>query len=456
MEFHLINQILDLSKIEHNKLQIVYQQGDILHYLRYITESFYSAANANNVLLKLESNATEIWMDYDPEKIRQIISNLLSNAIKFTPSGGRVLLRVKEATEQLQIEVLDTGKGIAAEYLPHIFDRYYQVEEDVAQTGGTGIGLALTRELVSLLDGSIKVDSTLNEGTIFTILLPLRREAALQKVLPSFPMRTKKLETEKNASRQHLPTLLIVEDNLDVAEYLTLCLQAHYELSFAYNGQAGIEKALELTPDLIVADVMMPEKTGLELTDLLKTDERTSHIPILLLTAKADFESRLAGLKQGADVYLTKPFHQEELLVHLKNLLTLRQNLHTKYQKIALSSSKAYTFEQNDQEQIFLDKLRQYLMDELDNADLKASDAAKAIGMSRSNLYSKLSAITGMSFNIYLRTLRLNSAKELLLNSSLNISEIAYQVGFNDPAYFSKKFTQQFGESASSMKNKQH
>ncbi|MEM6700305.1 MAG: helix-turn-helix domain-containing protein, partial [Bacteroidota bacterium] len=241
-------------------------------------------------------------------------------------------------------------------------------------------------------------------------------------------------------------------DNLDVVEYITSCLEHDYELVYAYNGQAGIDRALELTPDLIVSDVMMPKKTGFEVTNTLKKDERTSHIPIVLLTAKADMESRLAGLKRGADVYLQKPFHPEELLVNLANLLALRQKLQAKYQQLALATDEPMASLVDDPEQTFLQKVRQYLAAELGNPNLKATDVAKALGMSRSNLYAKLSAVTGMSFNIYLRTLRLQKAKELLQTTSLTVSEVAYQVGFNRLNYFSEQFTKQFGVSPSGVR----
>ncbi|MEO0628653.1 MAG: ATP-binding protein, partial [Bacteroidota bacterium] len=246
---NLVNQMLDLSKVEHNKLDIDYQQGDILRYIRYIIESYYSVANTNNVLLKLDSEQTEIWMDYDSEKIRQIISNLLSNAIKYTPSGGKVILRLTQQAKTLKIEVEDSGQGIDAKHLPHIFDRFYQADDDVAKAGGTGIGLALTRELVRLLGGRIEVKSELGLGTTFTVLLPIKQEADVQEFTPSDIDQDRQVaafsHTQESSRSASLPSLLIIEDNLDVVEYLSLCLQSNYQLAFAYNGQAGIEQAFD-------------------------------------------------------------------------------------------------------------------------------------------------------------------------------------------------------------------
>lgn len=443
---NLVNQMLDLSKLDHNELAVNYEQGDILAYLRYLTESFHSLADANNITLKVESKQTEIWMDYDAEKIRQILSNLLSNAIKYTSSGGQVVLTAQEQAHQIHISVRDTGKGIAEADLPSIFNRYYQANDDIAKAGGTGIGLALTYELVKLLGGEIQATSELGKGTTVTFWLPIHRKVPIKQhehVAVSTITHPESTAINRTAPLKNLPKLLIVEDNRDVVEYLTACLQQQYDLIFAYNGQAGIEQALERTPDLIISDVMMPEKTGFELTDTLKKDERTSHIPIVLLTAKADIESKLAGLRRGADVYLPKPFYREELLVSLENLLSIRRKLQAKYQTLALATDTSEVA--NDQEALFLQKLRQLLEAALDDPNLKADDIAKQISMSRSNLYAKLTAVTGMSFNLYLRSLRLQKAKLLLTTTTLNISEIAYEVGFKTPSYFSTQFKKTFG-----------
>ncbi len=458
---NLVNQMLDLSKMEHGGLPIHYQQGDIVQYLRYIAESFYSLANANNVMLKVVSNEVKILLDYDEEKIRQIIANLLTNAIRHTPSGGKVVVEAAKTGDQLNIKIADTGTGIPEKDLPHIFNRFYQADEKMPRYGGTGIGLALTRELVKLLGGSITVESKLDKGTTFLITLPIRNNAPLLESqpitkaehVPNFPITTIKQQIQPKEA----PQLLIIEDNLDVVEYLNSCLETDYRLEYAYNGRTGIEKAFESIPDIIISDVMMPEKTGLEVTDALKNDARTSHIPIVLLTAKVDIESRIAGLQSGADVYLAKPFHQQELMVTLENLLDLRRKLQTKYQGMInedFVEDLENTVVPTDPEQLFLQKLNEAIEAQIDRPELSAEEVAKSIGVSRSNLYRKLSALTGMSFNIYLRTIRLNKAKVLLKDGSLNISEVAYQVGFANHSYFSKHFSKQFGQSPSQMREK--
>ncbi len=300
------------------------------------------------------------------------------------------------------------------------------------------------------MGGDISVESSTSPlgdrgvGTTFTVRLPLEQSPLTVKgephptssvkfppVKPSTELPDKpSTELPDSGSQPHRneanpsilqssnSSILLIEDNPDVVEYLADCLKEGYSIVFAYNGRAGIEKALETVPDLIISDVMMPEKDGFEVCDTLKNDERTSHIPIILLTAKADVESRIAGLRRGADAYLAKPFNQEELLVMVANLLEIRRKLQAKYRQSAV----------------------------LGDADLNAEEIGRQIGMSRSVLYAKLSALTGLSFNLYLRSLRLRKAQDLLLrHAEMNVSEVAYEVGFNDPRYFMRVFAEEFG-----------
>lgn len=450
---NLVNQLLDLSKVENDELKIHYIQGDIVRYVRYITESFHSLANFRNVLLKVESKETEIIMDYDTEKFRQILSNLLSNAIKYTPSGGRVTVDLQglgnlEGLPYLEIKVKDTGSGIPSEDLPNIFDRFYQANDKIAKAGGTGIGLALTKELVRLLGGEIKVESELGKGTIFKVLLPIRRKASDTKhVISNEQLRDDVQRTTINQPVNQA-TVLLIEDNPDVVEYLISCLEKHYQLEFAYNGNAGINKALETIPDIIISDIMMPEKDGFEVCDTLKKDERTSHIPIVLLTAKADIENRLAGLSRGADAYLAKPFHQEELLIRLQKLLELRQKLQVYYRSFSTESPKHTDIQtpiHPPLEGTFIKKVREIIENKLEDVDFGIPQLCRAVGLSRSQLHKKLKALTGLSTTLYIRDIRLQKAKKLLKGSEMNVSEVAYAVGFKDPKYFSRLFIEQFG-----------
>jgi len=471
----LINQILDLAKLESHSLKINYVQADVLPYLRYITQSLQSFANTQNILLRVESEVAEIEMDYDPERLLQIVHNLLSNAIKFTPDGGRVTLTITidhlstKNLAGLKLKVEDTGPGIPEADIQNIFDRFYQANNlEKAKTGGTGIGLSLTKELVHAMGGDITVKSETGKGSVFTVRLPITHEAEKLKdvgLLDQGAAIGKSGEPSgfkfSTSSKSDIdsPRILIVEDNPDVVEYIASCLQNIYQLGFAYNGRSGIGKALESTPDLILSDVMMPEKDGFEVCDFLKNDERTSHIPIILLTAKADIESRLAGLRKGADAYLSKPFNKEELLLTIQNLLESRRKLQAKYALTALEGvdsdiSEAQITEEVITENEFLKRLRAIIEENLSESNMDVDAICRKIGMGRTNLHNKLSALTGLSTTIYLRKLRLQKAKELLLTTEMNVSEVAYEVGFNDPKFFSRVFAEEYGVPPSEMKKK--
>ena len=462
----LINQILDLTKLESNTLTIHYIQGDILTYTRYIAESMHSFANTQNILLKVESDQPKIVMDYDPERFMQIIHNLLSNAIKFTPSGGKVILRAELKDKWLKISVIDSGFGIPSDQLPHLFERFYQANnQEHAKSGGTGIGLSLTRELVKAMHGDISVQSTVGVGSTFFIKLPVTN------ISPFVEIKDPKNEVKWNSTAtfthstnvnsigqngkatqdESFAHILIIEDNADVAEYLGSCLKERYTLEFAYNGQAGIEKALEKIPDIIVSDVMMPIKDGFEVVEKLKNDERTSHIPIILLTAKADVQSRLLGLRRGADAYISKPFHQEELLVTINNLLESRRKLQQLYlQKVLIPSSEVGT--DVDIEDGFLKKLHEVIEENYTDEDFGLTELCQKIRMSRSQLFRKMKALTNIAPSDLIRKHRLNKAKDLLKSGEVNVAEATWKVGFKDPSYFSKLYQEEFGETPSATR----
>lgn len=454
----LINQLLDLAKLESDELRINYVLGDVLPYLRYIAESLHSLANVRNVMLQVRSDHAPIMMDYDPERLQQIVYNLLSNAIKFTPTGGQVMLEAKAATDEqrarhLILRVSDTGVGIPASDLSRIFDRFQQADHLAkAHTGGTGIGLALTRELVHAMGGEISVESKLGEGTIFQVVLPIHRRAPMAALGETDPINEAKEYLQELAAspanaKDGRPQLLIMEDNPDVVEYLSSCLHDTYELTFAYNGRIGIETALEQVPDLIISDVMMPEKDGFEVCDTLKNDERSSHIPIVLLTARAGVEDRIAGLRRGADAYLAKPFHEEELRVTLENLFDLRRRLQQKYQDTVfeITTAPTTTASAADPESEFLVRARSAVIEHLSDASFTVGDLCQELAMSQPQLHRKLTALTGKNATLFIRSLRLAKAREMLQAGGKNVSEVAYEVGFSDPKYFSRVFTEEFG-----------
>jgi len=339
----LVDQMLDLSKVESGRLQLNFIQGDIVKFIQYLTESFKTYSGTKNILLTSYSEIDEMIMDYDRERIQHIISNLLSNAIKFTNEKGKIILHISKKNMEhnnantqgmLQIKIKDDGIGISEKGLPHVFDRFYQV--DASQTrrkGGTGIGLALTKELVDLMGGTISVKSTLGNGTEFTLLFPAtqnanlitsrEQEVALAKIKPIDVSEQKMttIESSPSSLQDDLPKLLVIEDNPDVFDYIKVCLNGRYEIFEAEDGQKGIDQAIEIIPDIIISDVMMPEKDGFEVTHFLKQDDRTSHIPIILLTGKVDDASRLEGLVKGADAYLAKPFNQQQIAQAVAQLM---------------------------------------------------------------------------------------------------------------------------------------
>lgn len=464
----LINQLLDLSKLENKSFQLNLEQKDIVPYLQYLTESFHSLANGKNLSLRFFSDTEHLVIDYDVEQIKQIMTNLLSNAIKFTDPGGDVKVRLTQDGKLLNIEVIDNGIGISENDQDLIFDRFYQVDANMTRKGeGTGIGLSHTRELVKLMGGQIKVKSDFGKGSIFQIELPIRRSApepieAQQEStfsegdtsldLPSALLSNKSKSSESVSSTDNstLPQLLLIEDNPDVVIYLRSCLEDQYQIDIAYNGRIGIEKAMENIPDLIISDVMMPEQDGFTVCDTLKNNERTSHIPLILLTAKADVASRIAGLRRGADAYLSKPFEKEELLIRLEQLIE-RQKRMVAYFSSKTQDLKSSFNEEKDRsesieiEDVFIKKIKSILEENIESEDFGLPQLCQKVGMSRSQLFRKMKALTGTAPSAFIKSYRLNKAKYLLENTDCNVAEAAYEVGFKDPSYFSKIFREEFG-----------
>ncbi|HLF63724.1 MAG TPA: ATP-binding protein, partial [Saprospiraceae bacterium] len=464
---HLINQLLDLSKLENKSFQLHLKQGDIVPYLRYLTESFQSYANGNNLSLRFFTQLESLVMDFDPEQIKQVLTNLISNALKFTPSGGEITVKILKSSEKLGILVTDTGIGISTKDLPHIFDRFYQADSTSTRIAqGTGIGLAHTQELVKVMGGSISVESELGSGTSVLVHLPITNDAAMMtpaenaftsmQPIAMAGMRNKDMVDDASSFIHHaslnssLPQLLIIEDNPDVVVYLSSCLENAYQIEVAYNGKIGIEKALEHIPDFIISDVMMPEKDGYQVCDMLKNDERTSHIPIILLTAKADAASRMTGLRRGADAYLAKPFDVEELLVQITVLLDNRRRMAFHFSKaletgkVPIPKDPAIT-EAILIEDAFVSKVKSIIEANYTDENFTLPQLCQHIGMSRSQLFRKMKAVADTSPSDLIRSFRLNKAKALLENGDVTVAEATYQVGFKDPSYFSKIFQEEFG-----------
>ncbi len=466
----LVNQILDLSKLESGKLNLNLVHKDIIVYLQYLTESFYSNAMAKNIRLVFHSEEERVMMDYDEEKIQQIVYNLISNALKFTNESGKIIFHASQIEEEgqsiLKLKIKDNGIGMSPENLELIFDRFYQGNHEVSNPSeGTGIGLSLTKELVELMKGRIVVESQKGKGTEFILYLPIKSEYANSTIL----LDGKKLKDQNHPSNiivlnesqddgndetetlsvATLSNLLIIEDNPDIIIYIKSVLKNSYNIYTAKNGKLGIEKALDLIPDIIISDVMMPEKNGYEVCDILKQDERTSHIPIVLLTAKSTQSDKIDGLKHGADAYLTKPFDKEELLIRLEKLVVIRQQIQLRYSNNA--NTKISTDLSESIEDKFLQKLHEQIQMHLSDAQFGVPQLASATDMSQMQLYRKLKALTGKTPSQFIRSYRLHRALELLKSGELNVSEVAYDVGFSDPSYFSRMFHKEFGKNPSSF-----
>ncbi len=454
----LVRQILDLNKLESGNLEPDYIQADIIPYLQQIAGSFQVLAETHDIRLRYDSTVETLVMDFDPDKMLRIITNLLGNALKFCSEGDQVDFEVDQPTvDVLQIRIRDSGPGIPAAQIPHIFNRFYQVKNTVRPNmPGTGIGLSLVQEFTSLLDGSISVESEEGQGATFTLQFLIRREAPPQHHL-SAPAERQLTPAATAISvvdegDLNLPALLIVEDNADVAKYLMSCLEGRYQLSWAQDGEEGIAAAIETVPDIILSDVMMPRKDGFELCQTLKTDNRTSHIPIVLLTAKADIESKITGLRRGADAYLAKPFDKQELLARLENLLELRARLQARYR--TLEDIPASDEDELEQEDKFVLQIKETIHAHMDEEEFGIYELCHAIGVSRTQLHRKIKALTGHSTSSLIRYIRLLHAKHVLLTTDLNISQVAYECGFRDPKYFSNMFTREFGAGPKDFRKK--
>ncbi|MEM9823772.1 MAG: ATP-binding protein, partial [Bacteroidota bacterium] len=432
----LINQLLDLSKLDSGAMKMVWVQGDIVNYLRYLTESFHSLADERKVQLTFYSELETLTMDFDEMKIQHIIYNLLSNAIKFTLADGRVGLHLSRKENNdlsyLQLKVSDTGVGMSQKDQEHIFDRFYQVANaSTRKREGTGIGLALTKELIHMMEGHISVESELGNGTHFTLLLPIKKAAKTPAIhtemepslfIPMVPREDTEVATDTRLAPSEETQVLIIEDNKDVITYIEKLLKNKYQILVAEDGQQGIELALANIPDLILSDVMMPEKDGYEVCQILKTDERTSHIPIILLTAKAEQKDKVIGLQQGADAYLMKPFDKAELFVRIQKLLELRKTLQSKYANPFGSFNSPQSPAPTSLDDLFLQKVRAAIDEELNNAAFSIPMLGRKLRLSNRQVHRKLKAITNKTPSLFVRSYRLHKALQLLKTTDLTVS----------------------------------
>lgn len=441
---NMVNQLLDFSKLDAGSLKINQERIEVIVLLRLSVNAFQSLAVEKNIQLQFESDHNRLIGKTDADKLEQIVNNLLSNAIKFTSAGGTVTLSVTYEKQLLTIQVKDTGIGIAPESLDKIFERFHQAGKPVMGERGTGIGLALIKEMIELMQGEITVESELGVGSTFTVTLPIlpvqSTESDRSEIsnLPLQPIIGTDIPINKGNGSEaaNLPELLIIEDDPSLAHYLETLLAKNYNLRVATDGVQGINSAIEFIPDIIISDVQMPGKDGFEVVETLKNDERTNHIPIILLTARTMQIDRLTGLKYGVDAYLNKPFDQEELFIRLNKLLELRRTLQERY---AIPNVSSVSEKSTIQEPILLKNIREYLEQDL-SISMSVEELSEKCHLTRTQLYRKVKALTGKSPNQYMNQIRLEHGAHLLKTTDNSISEIAYTIGYTDPKYFARIF----------------
>jgi ligand-binding sensor domain-containing protein/signal transduction histidine kinase/DNA-binding response OmpR family regulator len=451
----LISELMDFRKAETHNLPLQVKQADMISFLETILHSFHDLSQSRRISLSFSSPGSPLSLYFDKQQLEKVIFNLLTNAFKFTPDGGFIKLEVKERKDDVLIEVTDNGKGIAPENLKKIFTNFFQVQDDPAHNTGYGIGLALSKSLIELHHGSISVTSStpaqpgLPGSTCFSIVL-LKGSEHFSKDQLIQEKGTQLVDTTgdgETAVENKKPAVLVVEDNDELRSFLKETLSRSYTVIETDNGVEGLRVATEQIPDIIISDVMMPEMDGYLLCRNLKKDERTSHIPVILLTAKASAEHQVEGLEMGADIYLTKPFSLQVLELHAHNLLTSRMAMRQKYSRQVTLEPKQLEISNADEG--FLQKVMNIIEEHMDDADFGVALLARKVAMSQPVLYKKLKALTDMTVNDFIKSIRLKKAALLLQQHQLTIAEVAYTVGFTRREHFSEEFKKQFGQTPS-------
>ncbi|WP_020529379.1 hybrid sensor histidine kinase/response regulator transcription factor [Flexithrix dorotheae] len=479
---NLINQLLDISKLESGNMQLSIGKGNLISFIRPLVDTFENTAKLKNLNFSFHADTLSFQAYFDGDKVEKVLTNLLSNALKFTGREGSIRFEVNtknidwnnyvlrenwQKNDNLFVEFIiqDSGIGIPEKAIPHIFDRFYQAEKqgEYRKNEGSGIGLALTKELVELHKGKIRVKSKEGEGTTFSILLPVGKEHYSSAELVQFKHQNYCVsnfanileDTEigfdddvvKNKKSSALPKLLIVDDNADMRTFLKNALKEKYQILEARNGMAGLVLARKKHPDLIITDLMMPEIDGQELCHQIKGDDKTDHIPVILLTAKTGERSKMESLKNGADDFITKPFDLVELELKIKNLLELKKRVEEKVEQEQVIYTEKVSV--NSVEEKFLQKAIEIVESHKSDPNFNAEAFIKEFGMSRSQIHRKIKAITHKSVIEFIRSYRLQFAKQLIEQNYGNISEIAFEAGFNSPSYFAECFKKEFGVSPS-------
>lgn len=442
---NLVNQLLDFRKLEVQEVRLNPSEGDIVGFIKYLVYSFSDLSEKKNIHLSFNTTVPHLETFFDQDKVEKILFNLLSNAFKFTPQGGSVRvelsLKEKESNNFLLVKVIDSGIGIPADKIHRIFERFYQNDlPGHLVNQGSGIGLSITAEFVKVHGGSIEVESEPGNGSCFTVSLPV---TPLESETVMHHVQTEDDQRELMVSNSDgKPVILLIEDHEDFRSYLRDSLSTQYCVLEAANGKAGVQIAKSVVPDLIVSDIMMPEMSGDELCRKIRSDVLTSHIPIILLTARAAEEQKIEGFEAGANDYITKPFSFEILLSRIRNLLAQREASQKQFQKHF--DVKASNIEVASLDEKLIRRAIEVVEQNIMEADFSIENFSQELGMSRVYLYKKLVSLTGKSPLDFVKTIRLQRAAQLLEKSDLNVSEVAYRVGFNNPKYFAKCFKEEY------------
>lgn len=468
----LVSNILDFRKIQNGKMELKLYRFDIVKTLTMWVGDFQLTAERKQIRLHLDVDDLKgsHEMIADQDKISRIVFNLLSNALKYTPAGGEIFVSLKDEGANLRLDVKDTGKGISQDEADKIFERFFQAK---GAASGTGIGLALVKSFVELHHGEARVESELGKGSDFIVVIPREQEGDSQVIHNDVDIVDNSVNasasTGKNvidesvlqyiddgdrsrgkvqrlvSENTNRPTVLVIDDNTDIRQYERTLLQDEYVVLEAADGKEGLAVALKEVPDLVICDVMMPVMDGLELTEQLKTNTATSHIPVIMLTAKNLEEHRAEGYEHGADSYITKPFHSKVLLARIENLLRQRQLLKNLYQGTKEAEKEISEAHLEDRDKQFLKQLQAIILKNISDSEFGVEDMGQQIGLSRVQLYRKVKAMTGSSVVDLLRKARLAKARRLLETRSMSVSEVAYEVGFSAPSYFTKCFKEEYG-----------
>ena len=468
----LVSNILDFRKIQNGKMELKLYRFDIVKTLTMWVGDFQLTAERKQIRLHLDVDDLKgsHEMIADQEKISRIVFNLLSNALKYTPAGGEIFVSLKDEGANLRLDVRDTGKGISQDEADKIFERFFQAK---GAASGTGIGLALVKSFVELHHGEARVESEPGKGSDFIVVIPREQEGDSQVIHNDVDIVDNSANASASASKNvvdesvlqyiddgdrsrgkvqqlvsentNRPTVLVIDDNTDIRQYERTLLQDEYVVLEAADGKEGLAVALKEVPDLVICDVMMPVMDGLEFTKQLKTNTATSHIPVIMLTAKNLEEHRAEGYEHGADSYITKPFHSKVLLARIENLLRQRQLLKNLYQGTKEAEKEISEAHLEDRDKQFLKQLQAIIQKNLSDSEFGVEDMGQQIGLSRVQLYRKVKAMTGSSVVDLLRKARLAKARRLLETRSMSVSEVAYEVGFSAPSYFTKCFKEEYG-----------